>query len=128
MRTTSSLESLNAQINRFFSVKHPNIFEFMQNLKGFEYYKYRMMLEKTGEPISISNSRKRKRDQNREEKIAYFTNLIATNQIDVDDFLNSMANREILPIKGDIYFFSYFLINLTNSYFFLSISSTKTIK
>lgn len=49
MRTTSSLESLNAQINKSFGVKHPNIFDFMLNLRGFEYHKSREILEMANE-------------------------------------------------------------------------------
>lgn len=55
MRTTSSLEAMNSQINRSFGLKQPNIFKFMGCLKMHEYRKGTDMLHLASELIIIAN-------------------------------------------------------------------------
>lgn len=97
MRTTSSLESLNSQLNRTFGRAHPNIFEFIEHLKLHEAFKSNIMLAKTTSVTKEQLEPRRKRDKERNLKIEFFTEKFANNEISVVEFLTAMANKDILP-------------------------------
>lgn len=100
MRTTSSLESMNSQLGRLFTTKHPNIFRFIEELKPHEFRKATDMLRliKNRRPKQLQ--RKRKRCQEREQKIQYFSEMLQNNSISVGTFLDVMSNKTILPDSG----------------------------
>lgn len=102
MRTTSSIESLNSVLGRSFP-QHPHIFKFIDHLKLHEFSKYCALLEllKPNIPPEQLN-RKRKIDQEREEKIVFFTKKLKTNEILPSEFLDAMAIKDILPQNGMI--------------------------
>lgn len=102
MRTTSSLESMNSQLNRSFGRARPNIFQFIDHIKTHESLKCEKLakLVKTTVVSSKQLERKRKRDKERDDKIKYFTEELEQNRINVAEFLESMANKDILPKSG----------------------------
>lgn len=104
MRTTSSLESQNSQMNRFFDTSHPSIFQFIDCLKSYEFMKGNKMDSLIGNNVPKKQlERKRKRDVKRNEKINFFTQMLEDGLISVGDFLEAMGNRIILPYNGYIY-------------------------
>lgn len=97
MRTTSSVESLNSVLGRSFP-KHPHILKFIDYLKHHEFSKYCDLLNLLKSDISPKQlGRKRKLDQEREEKIVFFTKKLKSNDILPSEFLDAMAIKEILP-------------------------------
>lgn len=100
MRTTSPLESLNAQLRRIFP-QHPTIFTFIESLKLHEFEKATNMHSLLIEIPKGQLGRKNKKDKERDLKINYFTSLLASNEIDVMEFLEAMANKVILPSSGN---------------------------
>lgn len=102
MRTTSSLESLNAVLRRSIP-NHPHIYKFTDRLRLHEYSKYLDMLKAVKSNISLTPVRRKKRDQQRDEKIKYFTEMLKT---DVDmhagDFLLKLADENLFPYIGII--------------------------
>lgn len=97
MRTTSSVESFNAVLGRKCS-KHPHLFKFIDQLKIVELKKALTLLclMEPGVPNSQFEPRKKK-DQERNEKIKYFTTLLVQKIISVSIFLEAMANKTIIP-------------------------------
>lgn len=97
MRTTSSVESLNAYLRKKCSL-HPHLFQFMDELKLVE-------LKKALDMLNLIESkgpfeRKNKRDKERDEKITFFTDLILKKEISIQTFFEAMANRTIMPMTG----------------------------
>lgn len=100
MRTTSSLESLNATLVRTVP-NHPHFFKFMDHLKLHEYSKFldlNTLIDGGGSPKQLE--RKNPRDRDRDHKIKYFTEQLKEDNIDVGLFLEAMANKNILPNAG----------------------------
>lgn len=92
MRTTSSLESMNAVLRRSFP-NHPHIYKFIDRLRLFEFSKSLDMLAATKSEVSEKQlQRRKKRDQMREDKIRKLTLLLNTNEhISPGFFLEEMA-------------------------------------
>lgn len=99
MRTTSSLESMNAQIGRSFP-KHPNFFKFLECLQQHEYTKATAMKKLIENCPVYQMERKHQKDKERDEKIKHFSSLFARKRIDLGMFLEAMANKKILPLNG----------------------------
>lgn len=101
MRTTSSLEALNSTLGRSFP-KHPHIFKFINRLKLFEFSKSVNMLHSIRNDVPDEQLKRRRQcDQNRQEKIKFFTDqLRANDQMTPELFLDAMENKEILPGTG----------------------------
>lgn len=70
MRTTSSLESLNATLKRWFP-NHPHIYKLLECLKLHEYSKALDMLDAVKTEVSPKQLERRKREQ----KVKYLTDL-----------------------------------------------------
>lgn len=98
MRTISSVESLNSQLNRSFP-KHGNIWKFVEQLKLHEFTKATEMakLMHSNKKSPAQNQRKRKKDKEREAKIDFFMKMLDANEISPGIFLEAMGNRIILP-------------------------------
>lgn len=92
MRTTSSLESMNAALRRTFPV-HPHIFKFMDRLRIHEFSKFLDMLEAASTIASDQQLQRRKlKDQKREAKIKKLTEeLNSDGGISPGQFLEKMA-------------------------------------
>lgn len=103
MRTTSSVESLNSQLSRSFA-KHAHVFKFIDSLKYHEFDKTLIMfkLAKTSALPKGQLERRRKKDKERDEKIKYFSDLLKDGSISVGEFLESMANKRIVLLMGNI--------------------------
>lgn len=99
MRTTSSLESLNSQMNRSFA-KHGHIWSFVEQLKFHEFAKTKEMKLIIKENKQVG--RKRKNDREREKKIKFFSNLLKEGNISPSEFLEAMADRLIMPLNGNL--------------------------
>lgn len=96
MRTTSSVESLNATLKRWFP-SHPHIYKFLECLKLYEYSKALDMLDAVRNEVSPKQlQRRKKKDQKREEKIKYLTDLFK-----YDDTMS--AERFLDLFVADIY-------------------------
>lgn len=105
MRTTSSLESVNAQFKRMFK-RHGNIFKFIESAKLHEYSKV-IDLQQLQTTVTAKQMERRKNiDKERDEKIKHFSSMLDQKQIDVTEFLEAMANKSILPSTGLIFFSS----------------------
>lgn len=98
MRTTSSMEGLNSNIQRDFS-KKTDIFKFTDALKLFESERssdlHTLSLDK-----SSQFQRRHPKDRIRDEKIKMNTELLDDGSITVLDFLKSMATAEMMPKDG----------------------------
>lgn len=101
MRTTSSLESLNADLVRKFP-NHPHLFKFMDHLKLHEYSKFLDLNSLMNDEASPEC--KRARDIERDQKIKYFSDQLSEKKIDIQIFLEAMANRNILPKSRNLIF------------------------
>lgn len=101
MRTTSSLESMNAVLRRTFPV-HPHIFKFMDRLRVHEFSKFLDMLEAAATPPSDKQLQRRKlKDQKRETKIKELTEeLNSSGGISPGNFLEEMAIVEKTPTEA----------------------------
>lgn len=103
MRTTSSLESFNSVLGRSFP-RHPHIFRFIDRLRLHEFSKSLDLMNLIKDDVPDSQfQRRRLLDRQREDKIKYFTHLLRTDdEITPADFLEAMANKEMLPGTGTL--------------------------
>lgn len=109
MRTTSSLESFNSVLGRLFP-RHPHLFRFIDRLRLIEFSKTLDLMDLIENELPDDQfQRRRLRDKKREEKIKYFTIQLQTDgDMSPADFLEAMANKDILPGNGKIYkYFPY---------------------
>lgn len=107
MRTTSSLEAMNAVLRRTFP-NHPHVFKFIDRLKIHEFSKYLEMLEAVRSIGVGSVVRKKKKDQIRDNKINCLTLALKIKNLTPGEFLKSMSTNkdgDVLPMIGN-YFFS----------------------
>lgn len=109
MRTTSSLESFNAVLNRSIA-KHSHFFKFVPRLKIHESRKADKMFNLAHDILPNDHDqfkRRKKCDQQREEKIKYFTTkylIVPITENSVREFLLAMASDD----NGTNTFRSYF--------------------
>lgn len=112
MRTTSSVESLNAKLGRVLP-KRSNIFRFLACLKIFEFEKVDGMRSLVSCIPPKQMKRKRTVDKTREKKIEYFSDLLSKKKITVNKFMDIMADSGTLPPDGKKHLFEqrflYFL-------------------
>lgn len=93
MRTTSSLESFNAVLNRSIA-KKANFFKFLERLKLHESRKADDMHSRAHHTLPEKHFKRRHlRDQERENKIRSLTTLLESGAISTGDFLQAMANE-----------------------------------
>lgn len=88
MRTTSSVESMNAVFGRTFP-RRSNIYNFIESLRQFEFSKadrIRQLIDGNELPRV-----KREKDRKRDEKIDRQFALLANNMISMEVFLDEMA-------------------------------------
>lgn len=90
MRTTSSVESLNAVFGRKFP-KRPNIYDFIENLRQFEYSMADAMMDLTD--VDEERKMKREKDRVRDEKIDRLSQQLSHGIISFGSFLNHMATE-----------------------------------
>lgn len=94
MRTTSSVESLNSQLNRSFP-KHGHIWRFIEQLRLFEFSKTEEMSQLIDGNYSKNQlNRKRRRDRERKEKINYLTVTLQRKEICIGEFLEAMSVKD----------------------------------
>lgn len=97
MRTTSSVESLNSVLGRS-CPRHPHLYRFIDYLMLHEFNKSVEKWEIIKGNINLQ--RKRKVDQNREQKIQYWTGELKKGAVSVQQFLIGVAYLEILSKNG----------------------------
>lgn len=107
MRTTSSLESMNAVLRQSFP-NHPHIFKFIDRLKLHEFSKTLDMLEavKAIGVDSVVNNYKKK-DQKRRLKINRLTLALQDGSLTTGQFLEAISSNEdenIFPVIGRYHF------------------------
>lgn len=115
MRTTSSIESLNSQLQRTFK-RHGNIFKFVESLQLHEYSKVLDIKQLHNSEPAKQMERRKNSDKERDAKIKYFSGKLEIREIDVTEFLEAMSNKMILPATGSILPF----LNLQNCFLKLS--------
>lgn len=101
MRTTSSLESLNAALRRRFPL-HPHIFKFMERLQYFEIGQQLKMHKLANSNIDSSQSRNRLHKYKlRDANIRAATEELRTNPtFTVGDFLETLVTDKTLHSSG----------------------------
>lgn len=100
MRTTSSVESMNAQMGRFFP-KHGNIWQFIEQLKIHENMKTRDMLKIAKLNIEErTQSRKTKNARDRDLKIKTLSEQLKNKEISAIQFLEMMVENRLLHIDS----------------------------
>lgn len=101
MRTTSSLESLNAVLRRRFPL-HPHIFKFMERLQYFEIGQQLKMHKLVGSDNDSSQSRHMlKKYKLRDANIRATTEELRTNPtFTVGDFLETLVTDKTLHSSG----------------------------
>lgn len=93
MRTTSSLEAFNSALNRSIP-KKANFFTFVERLKLHESRKADQMCNLINDSLPQNHyERKHERDQKREEKIQFYTELLCSGKINTRGFLGAMADE-----------------------------------
>lgn len=91
MRTTSSLEAFNLQLNKAIE-KNPNFFKFVNRLKIHESRKADHFISLVQDGLTdVALKMKHKKDQERNEKIKLNTDLLLTGKSSITEFLNTMA-------------------------------------
>lgn len=92
MRTTSSLESMNAVLKRTFPI-HPHIFKFIDRLKVHEFSNFLDMLKAVRtEPSDKQLQRRKLKDRKRQAKIEELTAMLKSEEnISPGIFLEKMA-------------------------------------
>lgn len=110
MRTTSSLESLNAVLKRMFPI-HPNLFKFMERLQYHEFGKQidmSILIETNSEndDPQLKTPRYRLRDEN--IKACLEKLLDVEEMFDTGDFLTYLAKKSYVPDIGENYIFIIF--------------------
>lgn len=123
MRTTSSLESLNAVLKRMFPI-HPNLFKFMERLQYHEFGKQidmNILVQTNSE--CVDPQLKIKRYRIRDEKIkACLDKLMDEEEMfNIGDFLTTLSNKAYLPDIGKnnlllLYKFKLLCLFLMNRY------------
>lgn len=97
MRTTSSVESMNAQMGRYFP-KHGNIWQFIEQLKFYENMKARDMLKIAKLNVEErTQSQKTKKARDRDSKIKTLSEQLKNRDISAIEFLEMMAENRLLP-------------------------------
>lgn len=92
MRTTSSLESFNAVLNRSL-VKHGHFFEFTMRLKFHESRKSDEMYYLMYDDVPHNQLQRRKKcDKEREKKVQTNTALLMSGVFSIREFMNAMAD------------------------------------
>lgn len=95
-RTTSPLEGINSYIQRTFPT-NTTIFQFVDSLKLHETRKSTDLYQLSTGSITNPELKRRAIDQERDEKIKYFSQKLKTGKISIASFLISMADRDLLP-------------------------------
>lgn len=120
MRTTSSLESMNAVLRRMFPV-HPHLFKFMERLQYHEFGKQlnmkelsQMSMEETAQ-LQMKVPRYKQRDV--KIKLCLDKLLDDEEMFTVGDFLTSLSNKSVVPNTGKFVLLFVLLINV-NSYYY----------
>lgn len=106
MRTTSSVESMNAALRRMFPA-HPHIFKFMERLQYHEFGK-RINMEELSEmnmEDAVQLQMKVPRYRQRDVKIKACLDKLLDNEemFTVGDFLTSLSNKSIIPNVGELF-------------------------
>lgn len=104
MRTTSSLESMNAVLKRICPV-HPHLFKFLDRLRFHEFSKSFEMLQaiNSDSPTEKLERRRRLKCRQRMAKIKYLTKELKENkEMTAGLFLDAMANGDTLTEIGKI--------------------------
>lgn len=104
MRTTSSLESMNATINRSI-LKRPHFFRLVERLQYHEARKANDMVNLTMDNLPLSQFEPRHLKYRKlNQKIANYTELLEKKIISIEQFLEQMASDQsgmYLLIKDD---------------------------
>lgn len=110
MRTTSSVESMNAALRRLFPV-HPHLFKFMERLQYHEFGRQIEMkeLSDTKKPHEMKVPRYRQRDVKIKSCLLKLND--EEEMFTVGDFLGSLSNKSVLPSIGMNFFHKYFYNN-----------------
>lgn len=96
MRTTSSVESMNAVFGRYFPAT-PHIFKFAECLRQFEFTKTSTLMCLINCTPNGQMNRKRIGAQDRDVKIKYFSAELEKKAISLVDFLDAMADEDKMP-------------------------------
>lgn len=93
MRTTSSVESFNAVLNRSIH-KNPGFFRLILALRVHECRKADEMYYKVHNVADEYFEKKKIRDQNRDKKIKLLTDALDTGKLNTEGFMVEMAKEE----------------------------------
>lgn len=98
MRTTSSLESMNAVLRRI-CPNHPHLFKFIDCLRLHELSKSIDMLEtvRSDAPVERLHRRRLLKNKRRNFKIKELTRKLEVGTLTPSKFLEGMANADVLP-------------------------------
>lgn len=99
MRTSSPMESINSVVQRQFPAI-TNIYKFAECLRLYESIRSTDLLQISGTITSQRLKRARKIDEERDQKIKFFSEQLSKGTITVQEFLEAMACKEILPGEG----------------------------
>lgn len=92
MRTTSPVEAMHSVFNRQFP-KKSNIFDFVENLRQFEYSKSDKIQELINDKTP-SPRMQREKDRIRDEKIERISQLLKNHSISIKQFLEEMSKQD----------------------------------
>lgn len=104
MRTTSSVESFNALLNRSMQ-KRPDFFNFVMALQIHESRKVDEMFYVAKNPTPDEFfEKKKKQDKNRDKKIRNLTEMLNKNELSTEEFMRAMAcdkNGKIIGLQAN---------------------------
>lgn len=93
MRTTSSVESMHRVFGKQFP-HHPNIYDFIENLRQFEYTVKDKLEEFVDGDGPLPHNFSSEKDRLRDEKIKRLSKLLKEHKISVHQFLDEMSNED----------------------------------
>lgn len=102
MRTTSSLESMNAALKKMFPA-HPHLFKFMDRLQYHEFGRQLLMDELSQNNFMEEPQLKTTIAQDRDAKIKGFLDKLLDKEVmfNTSDFLKSVSIKSIVPDIGE---------------------------
>jgi hypothetical protein len=107
-RTNNDLEGFNRQLNRFLHSPHPNIYKFVDHIKGIDQKNSLRIIEYRKNPIDYGKWSLPSKQVEKETKLQRLMAAYKNDQISLFDYLNALAsNIEVTQFIDDDFVVDY---------------------
>ena len=107
-RTNNDLEGFNRQLNRFLHSPHPNIYKFVDHIKGIDQKNSLRIIEYRKNPIDYGKWSLPSKQVEKETKLQRLMAAYKNDQISLFDYLNALAsNIEVTQFIDDDFVIKY---------------------